>query len=426
MKYVIYGAGHRGKRLFEYIKNEDIVAFIDLDKEKQKKKYCGKPVISLEEYINTFFSCFIIISPINDNSIEDILKKDSIYQYSHLVDMPSEFAGYGNLGFSSCYGSLKKDYKGAKCIYGINAFCFMIYDFLYENEEIVICPERGCNHKKVDWVKKYYPGIKIKEYSEIQNDEVVLSTIGIVKECFSYKTIDLYEYSSNNNYYWNNVLSQFKGIYKKQKKCFVVATGPSLRTKDLYLLKSNNMFCFGVNNILKVEEWVANVYVAADSCFVSNNISSIEKYNCRYKFIGDSCQEYWEKKRDDSYKIHVVSGLNTTGFSEEICQKVYSGHADGGTITYVCLQLAIYMGFSEIYLLGVDCNYIMGSRNNHFIADEVKDKGNHREDLMIKAYECAKKYAENHGIKIYNATRGGMLEVFERVDFDSLFDCKEG
>lgn len=40
---------------------------------------------------------------------------------------------------------------------------------------------------------------------------------------------------------------------------------------------------------------------------------------------------------------------------------------------------------------------------------------------MSLAYKAARKYADAHGIKIYNATRGGKLEVFERVDFDSLF-----
>jgi len=38
-----------------------------------------------------------------------------------------------------------------------------------------------------------------------------------------------------------------------------------------------------------------------------------------------------------------------------------------------------------------------------------------------RAYKTAKKYADRHGVKIYNATRGGNLEVFERVDFDTLF-----
>ena len=84
------------------------------------------------------------------------------------------------------------------------------------------------------------------------------------------------------------------------------------------------------------------------------------------------------------------------------------------------------MGFSEIYLLGVDCNYKIGSKNNHFIAEETEDNRDHGEDAMIKAYEYAKKYADAHDIKIYNATRGGMLEVFERVDFDNLFEDKEG
>lgn len=36
------------------------------------------------------------------------------------------------------------------------------------------------------------------------------------------------------------------------------------------------------------------------------------------------------------------------------------------------------------------------------------------------AYNSAKRYAEEHNIQIYNATRGGKLEVFERKHFDSI------
>ena len=39
----------------------------------------------------------------------------------------------------------------------------------------------------------------------------------------------------------------------------------------------------------------------------------------------------------------------------------------------------------------------------------------------IIAYEKAKRYGDEHGIQIFNATRGGMLEVFPRVTLDSLF-----
>ena len=42
-------------------------------------------------------------------------------------------------------------------------------------------------------------------------------------------------------------------------------------------------------------------------------------------------------------------------------------------------------------------------------------------DKATAAYISAKKNAESRKIKIYNATRGGMLDVFERIDFDELF-----
>ena len=36
-------------------------------------------------------------------------------------------------------------------------------------------------------------------------------------------------------------------------------------------------------------------------------------------------------------------------------------------------------------------------------------------------FDSGKHYADKHGIKIYNATRGGKLEIFDRVDFDTIF-----
>ena len=80
------------------------------------------------------------------------------------------------------------------------------------------------------------------------------------------------------------------------------------------------------------------------------------------------------------------------------------------------------MGFKEIYLLGTDCNYTIGSYNNHFGGDGKPDLIDHSISSMLKGYQMCRDYADKHDLKIYNATRGGMLEVFERVDFDSLFE----
>ncbi|MGB0908908.1 MAG: hypothetical protein ACPGYT_00975, partial [Nitrospirales bacterium] len=42
--------------------------------------------------------------------------------------------------------------------------------------------------------------------------------------------------------------------------------------------------------------------------------------------------------------------LGTEGFSWDLTEGVYSGY----TISYVALQVAVYMGFQEIYFLGLD------------------------------------------------------------------------
>lgn len=97
---------------------------------------------------------------------------------------------------------------------------------------------------------------------------------------------------------------------------------------------------------------------------------------------------------------------------------------EGYTVTYACLQLAVYMGFAEIYLLGVDCNYT-GTNDHAFdfkVSEETSlaqlNQGELMQLRMTTAYKAAKKYADAHGVKIFNATRGGKLEVFPRVSLE--------
>lgn len=177
MKYVLYGAGYRGRRLLDYIGAENVYAFIDADEEKQKEEYCGKPVISLDEYIKKYESCFIIITPVFVNNIEELLEKNNVYQYVNLSDLPSEFAGYGDCKFEDCYGELKDSCNKKLYIYGINALSFLIYDLLCQKQDVFICIEEKCKLKKIEWIKKFYPEIKLKEYKDIQSDGIILMSI---------------------------------------------------------------------------------------------------------------------------------------------------------------------------------------------------------------------------------------------------------
>ena len=64
-------------------------------------------------------------------------------------------------------------------------------------------------------------------------------------------------------------------------------------------------------------------------------------------------------------------------------------------------------------------------KNNHFEAHQDKTLFPVRKEALTKCYEVCDTYAKAHGIKIYNATRGGKLEVFERVDFDDLMGMRK-
>jgi hypothetical protein len=122
-------------------------------------------------------------------------------------------------------------------------------------------------------------------------------------------------------------------------------------------------------------------------------------------------------------------------FSPDPSRVCYAGFS----VTYCMLQWAAYMGFKEIFLLGIDhSNYrtdmkdmVNGNDTTHFSKDYsvtgLLKYHDHIADINLllagstKAYECAETYTRRHGIRIYNATRGGELEFFERVDFDTLF-----
>ena len=82
------------------------------------------------------------------------------------------------------------------------------------------------------------------------------------------------------------------------------------------------------------------------------------------------------------------------------------------------------MGCTEIYLLGVDCNY---TRTNHHAfgfspkeetLNSIDTQGEAMAQNMTAAYRVAREYAESHGITIFNATRGGKLEVFPRISLE--------
>jgi hypothetical protein len=112
------------------------------------------------------------------------------------------------------------------------------------------------------------------------------------------------------------------------------------------------------------------------------------------------------------------------------------------TVTIAALQLAVYLGFNPIYLIGCDTSYSVpstvrfeGGDRNKLISTADDDlshfdpryfgKGSKwhepHVDKMFFHYEQARQVCESLGVSVYNATVGGKLEVFPRVNYTELF-----
>lgn len=219
------------------------------------------------------------------------------------------------------------------------------------------------------------------------------------------------------------VLKQFKNIHCG-KRCFIVCTGPSLLIEDVERLK--NEITFSMNSIYMLFEktdWRPTYYAVQDSQFFDIMGDKIWKLDVPIKFLGDNVI-YDHHIRDTSGFVpfplepfnHWIYKRRKPYYTE-FSNDIYAYVSDGATVTYTLMQIAVYMGIHEIYLLGCDCNY-KGARR-HVVDFDVKIEED-PEKYQIEAYGVAKKYADAHGIRIMNATRGGMLEVFERVNLDDI------
>ncbi|QNK58370.1 6-hydroxymethylpterin diphosphokinase MptE-like protein [Paenibacillus sp. PAMC21692] len=226
-------------------------------------------------------------------------------------------------------------------------------------------------------------------------------------------------------------------LYKNKHKggrAFIIGNGPSLTGSDLSLIK--NEISFASNQIYLVYEqtdWRPTYYTMID-IYVARNISREVQHIDAPKFcahptlsaLGPMCNTYWlhEKIVLDEEKKRLPPP-----FSEDVSHVIY----DGSTVTYFSLQLAYYMGFSEIILLGIDFNYpgiSLDTENNatykknveqtasHFHRDYHKvGEQNHipRLNEMYNAYKSANDFLKSKGVSVYNASRKTKLDIFELV-----------
>jgi hypothetical protein len=238
------------------------------------------------------------------------------------------------------------------------------------------------------------------------------------------------------------------------KRCFVIGTGRSLRTQNLAPL--SNEITFVVNEFCQhplVGAWQPTYYSLIDP-----GLFDLEEPS-NVVFFRELRQRVWNSTF--FVPIYYHGPLDTRGLIER------EGILGSASVFYVALDqphsrersfevdltgfvhsvwnvvqlnilVALFMGCSPIVLLGLDHDWLASrSETNHFYTKDILRWTLNRrppqyQDRSYRAlmerqlqlwhhYETLAMIAAQRGITIMNATAGGFLDVYPRVDFETLF-----
>ena len=233
-------------------------------------------------------------------------------------------------------------------------------------------------------------------------------------------------------------LATYKNRYKGQR-CFLIGNGPSLKAEDLTKLHQAGEITFAFNRVYNIFEdtpWRPTFYISQDEKMLAGSADIVSALPLDSKFIPIQLNWWHNIHIDNATHFNIINRPAEDPMEMDFSDDIAHGIYNSATVMYTAAQMAAYMGFSEIYLIGVDHHFHISRNNNGEIVvdDSVKDyfSDKYNEDkanLYIPntekstlTYYAMKDHCESRGIQVLNATRGGKLEVFKRIEFESLFD----
>ena len=163
-------------------------------------------------------------------------------------------------------------------------------------------------------------------------------------------------YTSESQAFYAKRLQNLKKGVEGRKRCFIIGNGPSLNKTDLSLLEDE--ITFALNGFfLKTESlnWKPTFYVVEDHLVAEDRAKHIQAFKGPIKFFPIYLGYCLPESDDTIFYNHRprVSYPDGFDFSLTADKITYAGC----TVTFSALQLAAYMGFTEIYLIGVDADY---------------------------------------------------------------------
>lgn len=214
----------------------------------------------------------------------------------------------------------------------------------------------------------------------------------------------------------------------KGKRCFILGNGPSLRQTDLTRLRGE--FTFGLNRIylLFPELGFTTSYLVTVNQLVIDQCAAELASVPATKFFPWTTRKVFPNASDI---VFIRNYCAHPQFITDARQTLWTG----ATVTYVALQLAYHMGFGEVFLVGVDHSFTTQGKPHTTVVSEGDDPNHFSSNYFGRgfkwqlpdletseiAYRMARTAFESDGRQVVDATIGGKLAIFPKVEYDSIF-----
>jgi hypothetical protein len=229
-----------------------------------------------------------------------------------------------------------------------------------------------------------------------------------------------------------------KDLYSSVDRCFILATGPSIKKENLKVL--TNEFTLSVSNF-----FVHDDYPELKSKFhIFAPFHSPITTNQAREWLKDA------KLKSGINTIFVLSSDDKDVADDVLVgfKKIY--YLKGGgfpvdfsislppiqTVVHISIYLAIYLGIKNIYLLGTDHSWVLHygvskhfyEENQHALVRENysewidSDIGEefHNNARLWDIYREIRDYSKKNGFTIVNLSKGSLLDIFPKSSLDSV------
>lgn len=223
------------------------------------------------------------------------------------------------------------------------------------------------------------------------------------------------------------------------ERCFILMNGPSLNNYDLTLLENEITFCtnhFNRSDVYKITK--PNYHIALDKGFFDIKGNKLQKdeledlidnnKNCKFIFHSHYLENF--KLTDNVYVTYPKHFPGIYGVKNDL----HSVTSNFANVSLFAINCAIYMGFKEIYMLGLDFE---PGIFNHFYEEQghelEKKRKNYNEaskSLICErywGYSMAQyhsfylsDYAKKNNVKIYNTNNSSYIRSFDFKSFDQI------